>query len=351
MAVAVEEERPAMKDPQTPTVHVRELLRKRSSVERFSLAFVGPTASTDLVAAGVNVVKNTPRTWPLVEVVDRSIEPPEGRLISSLVVQAMKIAHERGKRIFVFAHRRGYAPAFRCVKCRALRSCPECQSRWGRGSSCDRCGFQTDACTECGAKRFEPLGAGVERVSEEVHRALGLEKSSPLVAVGTEADLAGSPAVDIAVVVDGDGLMAAPHYRSRERALQVMVRVARLVERGRGNRLIVQTNHPSDPVIAALRRGDSADFITHEFRERYRLALPPAGEVIVIETSAPAQGLEELAAERRAEVFGPAPAGKRFRWLIQGGDLHGLRIGLRALVHEWRQAGIKVRVDADPREM
>ena len=169
--------------------------------------------------------------------------------------------------------------------------------------------------------------------------------------VGTEADLAGASPVDLAVVVDGDGLMSAPHYRSRERALQVMVRVARLVERGRGNRLIVQTNHPTDPVISALRRGDSTEFITHEFRERYRLALPPTGEVIVVETSAPTEGLQELAAERRAEVFGPAPAGKRFRWLIQGGDLHGLRIGLRSLVHEWRQAGIQVRVDADPREM
>ena len=141
IAVAIEEERPAMKDPQTPTVHVRELLRKRSSVERFSMAFIGPTASTDLVAAGVNIIKDAPRTWPLVEVVDRSIEPPEGRLISTLVVAAMKIAHQRGKRLFVFAHRRGYAPAFRCVKCRVLRTCPECDSRWGRGATCDRCGF------------------------------------------------------------------------------------------------------------------------------------------------------------------------------------------------------------------
>ncbi len=354
LAVVVEEERPAMKEPQTPTLHVREVLRKRAAVERFVLAFMGPAPSTDLLAAGVSAVPTSNRLWPLVEVIDRSQEPPEGRLISPRAAAALRSAFERDKRIFVFAHRRGYAPAFRCVRCRTVRRCRECDARLGREPKCERCGHVAEACSRCGGERFEPLGAGVERVAERVRRVLGLDSAAShpgRVAVGTEADLAGAEAVDLALVVDGDGLISAPHYRAAERALQIMVRVARLVERGRGNRLIVQTHHPSDAVIAALRHGDASEFMATQLEERSRLGLPPAGQVIVVETSEPIEGLEALAAERHADVFGPASAGHGYRWLIQGRDLRGFRVGLRPAVHEWRQAGIKVRVDADPRDL
>ncbi|MBT8199126.1 MAG: hypothetical protein KJO36_01290 [Acidimicrobiia bacterium] len=355
IAIAVEEERPAMKEPQTPTMHVREVLRKRATVEKFALAFVGSTASTDLLDAGVGVVATSTRLWPLVEVIDRSEEPPEGRLLSPSGTRALTHAFNSGKRLFVFAHRRGYAPAFRCVQCRAVRTCSSCEARLGRGPVCERCGYESDACTTCKGVRFEPLGAGVERIAEHVGRVLDIDLSEPghekRVSVGSEADLAAATGVDLALIVDADGLIAAPHYRARERSLQVMVRVARLVERGRGNRLIVQTSHPLDPVIVALRRGDASEFMLEQLAERARLVLPPAGEVLVVETSEPTDELSDLAAERGVELFGPAPAGHGFRWLAQGRDLRAFRIGLRDVIHTWRQKGITVRVDADPRDL
>ncbi len=355
IAIAIEEERPAMKEPQTPTLHVREVLRKRAAIEKFAMAYVGPSASTDLIAAGVRVVTTSTRLWPLVEVVDRSEEPPDGRLLSPAATSALRNAFKGGKRLFVFAHRRGYAPAFRCVQCRAVRTCPSCEARLGRGSTCERCGNESGACSRCGGDRFEPLGAGVDRIAERVGRMLDADPSQSTyrrqVSVGTEADLAAASSVDLALVVDADGLISAPHYRARERALQVMIRVARLVERGRGNRLIVQTSHPSDPVVVALRRGDASEFMMDQFEERARLVLPPAGEVLVVETSDPTEELPGLAAARGVDVFGPAPAGHGFRWLVQGRDLRAFRIGLRDVVHTWRQNGITVRVDADPRDL
>ncbi|RPI22436.1 MAG: hypothetical protein EHM57_05310, partial [Actinobacteria bacterium] len=57
MAVVVEEGRPAMKAKQTPTLHVREVLRRRSTVERFQLAFLGPVPTLEALAAGVDVVE------------------------------------------------------------------------------------------------------------------------------------------------------------------------------------------------------------------------------------------------------------------------------------------------------
>ncbi len=355
ISIAVEEERPAMKEPQTPTMHVREVLRKRATVEKFALAFLGPTASTDLLNAGVGVVITSTRLWPLVEVVDRSAEPPEGRLLSPSGTRALKHAYENGKRVFVFAHRRGYAPAFRCVQCRTVRTCSACEARLGRGTACERCGQESGVCAACHGARFEPLGAGVDRIAEHVGRVLDIDLSESgaenRVFVGSEADLAEANGVDVALIVDADGLIAAPHYRARERSLQIMVRVARLVERGRGNRLIVQTSHPLDPVIVALRRGDASEFMMEQLSERARLMLPPAGEVLVVETSEPTDELPELADQRDVDLFGPAPAGHGYRWLAQGRDLRAFRIGLRDVIHTWRQRGITVRVDADPRDL
>jgi hypothetical protein len=50
----------------------------------------------------------------------------------------------------------------------------------------------------------------------------------------------------------------------------------------------------------------------------------------------------------RADVHGPSERGGRARWLLQGRDLQGPRLMLRRLVQDWRDAGMRVRVDADP---
>ena len=81
--------------------------------------------------------------------------------------------------------------------------------------------------------------------------------------------------------------------------------------------------------------------------------MPPSGEVLVIEldtTGAADADIRELAADR-AEVFGPAEHAQRHRWLVQGSDLRPFRIGLRRLVHRWRDQGTRVRIDVDPLDL
>ncbi len=171
--------------------------------------------------------------------------------------------------------------------------------------------------------------------------------------VGTERDLPSARGVDLAVVVDADGLIHAPNYRAGEDALRLLARVAETVGPGSGRRAIVQTGRPEDPVITALRHGDPLKYLDEVVAARAATRLPPIGEVLVVELDN-AQGadrqLRDLA-EGRAEVFGPAPAGERQRWMVQGTDLRPLRIGLRSLVQEWRDGGRRVRVDVDPLDL
>ena len=116
---------------------------------------------------------------------------------------------------------------------------------------------------------------------------------------------------------------------------------------------MIQTGRPDDPVIGALRHGDPMKLLTAILDERAATRLPPAGEVLVVEldVAGAADGeIRELAGDR-AEVFGPAEHAGRHRWLVQGSDLRAFRVGLRRLVHSWRDAGVRVRIDVDPLEL
>jgi primosomal protein N' (replication factor Y) len=169
--------------------------------------------------------------------------------------------------------------------------------------------------------------------------------------VGTERDLADLGTVDLTVVVDADGLLRAPHYRAVEDGLRLLARVASAAGPGRGRRMLVQTADPRHPALEALRRADPLPLLQAEAAVRAEAGFPPSGEIIVVEVGSAPEGADaalRAGVDGRAEVHGPARRGGRDRWLLQGRDLHGPRVMLRRLVQDWRDAGARVRVDADP---
>lgn len=355
--VVVEEGRRSMKDRQTPTVHVRELVIQRIRRQRIGAVFCGPTPSLEVVASGVPRLRPPGRRlWPLVEVIDRNDEPPGSGLLTDRVRRALQLVVRAGGRAFVYAHRRGYAAATRCVACKRVRRCIRCGSRPDPGESCGRCGTALGPCTDCGGDRFEPLGAGVGRVVESCSRVVGAERcgvhpTGLPVAVGTERDLVDLEPFDLVVLVDIDGLIFGTNYRAAEEALRIGVRLATRVAPGGGHRLQVQTSSPDHPVVAALRSGTPEPFYRHELEMRRRFGYPPFGQLLTVELRGAPRPEEDEVIRRvddRATVLGPAVTVDGLRWLVQGEDLTAFRIGLRRVVQRWRDAGLTVRIDADP---
>jgi hypothetical protein len=84
------------------------------------------------------------------------------------------------------------------------------------------------------------------------------------------------------------------------------------------------------------------------------MGYPPASEILVVEIRGEARDadreLRELL-EGEGTLLGPAatPSGKR--WLVQGGTLGPVKLGLRPLVQRWRDAGATVRIDVDPLDL
>jgi len=352
LAVVLEEGRRAYKSPQTPTYHVRDVLRRRAAVERFGLLMTGSVPTTEALSTGVEILRFDRRIWPLLEIVDRTAEDFGSGTVGRRARLAIGALGDGGT-VFVLVPRRG--GSFRCVRCRELRRCPTCLAMLDRTGTCARCDTTYPACLSCGGKRFEALSGGVTRVVDELDRVfpgrVGVAGKVRSITVGTERDLVGLEPVDLVVVVDPDLALLAPNYRADEEALRLLARAVLAARPGRGRRALIQTSIPGHPALAALSDGDPLPYLNNVLEERGRSGFPPVGELIAVETDAENATpiLEESTAG--AVLLGPAPEGERQRWLIQGRDLSQVRIRLRSAIQHLRDGGARVRVDADPLDL
>ncbi|UCG40343.1 MAG: hypothetical protein JSV07_07795, partial [Acidimicrobiia bacterium] len=355
VAVVLDEQRRSHKDRQSPTLHPRTILSHRARAEGFRFLTTGPVPSSEVAAAGTPII-GSGRRWARVEVVDRTEEPPGRGVLSDRVKAALHGVVRSGGTAAVFTHRKGYAPSFRCTSCRTLRRCSSCGTAATEAAICQRCGGSLAACAECGGAAFEPLGAAAGRVRDVVARLIGPDAvggtgDGRAISVVTEADLVALPPVDLLVVVDADGLILGPHFRSAEAALALLARLARLVRAGSGSRLMVQTAIADHDVIDALRIGDPSGFLEEEATRRRAAGYPPFGDLVVVEVRGEGSFLDDelaLFEGAGAIVFGPLSVRSGTRWLLQGRDLGRAKRHLRDALRRLRDGGSAVRVDVDP---
>ena len=355
IVVVVEDGRRVMRSPGTPTLSVRDVMIHRSESEGFPLVFHGPVPTLEVLARSARIEAPPQRQWPMVEVVDRTEDPPGGGLLTQRTKLAIAAAVDDGDSVFVLVGSRGYAPAFRCARCGEIRRCAACGSAASNDHACRRCGRTLGPCAACGSGQFHALGAGIGKIVDDISGVVpatqvGKSEDHPRVTVGTERDLIGIHDVGLAVAVDIDGLTMAPHYRAAEDGLRLVVRLAQTVRRGAGRRCMIQTAHINQPAIDALVRGRSEDFLVSELEIRERFGFPPVGSLIAIETdgSHDVGSLLEDQVSPHATVMGPAPVGESMRWLLQARDLEPARLALRSILGTLRSRGAKVRIDVDP---
>jgi primosomal protein N' len=198
----------------------------------------------------------------------------------------------------------------------------------------------------------------VPRVVEEINHRFGGGVSTAApgeapILVGTERDLAGLGAVSLAVATSADALARGGGYRAPEEALRQLARLGTIVRKGRGHRMLVQTDTPGSALITALRRADPVPYLESVLVARAKEGFPPASEMLALEVRGriPEDVEAEIAALGADQVLGPMVIeddGRR--WLISG-DLTRVRQRLRGIIGVWREKGSTVRVDADPIDM
>ncbi len=341
-------------------------------------------------------------TLPTIEIVDLRDEQPErGRWLAPRLVAEMKLRLERGEQSLLFLNRRGYAPLTLCRNCGYRFQCPNCtawlvEHRLSRRLACHHCGHEVpvpEACPECATPDcLVACGPGVERIADEVAELLpdarvavvtsdtlnGPEKISAFVEaaenrlidviVGTQLVTKGYhfPELTLVGVVDADLGLEGGDLRAGERTYQQIAQVAGRAGRGeKPGEVLIQTRHPTAPVIAALAAGDRDAFYAAETESRRDAGAPPFGRWAAIIVSSEDEAEARSAARAIGGtspnlpdvlILGPAPAPMA---LLRGRYRYRLLINARRsaqvqdIIREWLgglnfPASVRVGIDIDP---
>lgn len=321
---------------------------------------------------------------------------------SGLLVQEVENSLGRGEQIILLRNRRGYSPQLLCRACGENMPCEDCglPKNYHRREDrliCHYCGGHVQAprvCPECGEDALRPIGAGTERVEEEVQKRFPAARVDVLdrdatrrvggaaavlerfrsgrtdILIGTQMISKGHhfPNVALAAVLTADSYLGFPDFRASERSYALLTQLAGRAGRGeRPGRFVIQTYHPDHYAIQAVLNQDDEAFASHEMRFRRTFHYPPFTRMVqlVVRDRNRDRGrsrIEELAAAARrhrlaagVRFSGPAPAplerlkGQwRFQFLMRSASGADVRNLARAVAPA---PPADLTVDVDPQDL
>jgi primosomal protein N' (replication factor Y) (superfamily II helicase) len=339
------------------------------------------------------------RPLPPVQVVDMRGGVP-GPLHPTTREAFGEVAGQGGKAILLI-NRRGWSTHLTCRSCGHAWECPNCDvslvlHRDG-GLRCHHCGHaetKPHSCPECSSVTIARVGSGTQRVEAELAEMLApleifrldsdsaasrghaevlsrFESADSGVLVGTQMVAKGHdfPDVTLSVILDADGALRLPDFRSEERTFALITQLAGRSGRGEaGGRVLVQALATGAPSIRHAARHDSAGFLAGELERRRALRYPPFSHLIEIglagadeaRVESSAETMRGLVAERISaddELLGPAPLfrlrGKhRRRLLIKSERRHqtvtAVREAVASAVRDRALRELAISVDVDP---
>jgi primosomal protein N' (replication factor Y) len=339
------------------------------------------------------------RGLPPVEIVDMRGGVP-GPLHPATRRAFSEVARQGGKAILLI-NRRGWSTHLTCRSCGHAWECPHCDvslvlHRDG-GLRCHHCGHaepKPQACPECSSVTIARVGSGTQRVEAELAELLApleifrldsdsaasrghaevlsrFEAAGSGVLVGTQMVAKGHdfPDVTLSVILDADGALRLPDFRSEERTFALITQLAGRSGRGEaGGRVLVQALSTGAPSIRYAARHDSAGFLADELERRRALRYPPFSHLVEVALAGEdearversAETVRELVADRISaddELLGPAPLfrlrGKhRRRLLLKSERRHetvsAVRDAVATAVRDRALRELSISVDVDP---
>mgnify|MGYP002622551954 CR=1 FL=1 len=418
LIVIDEEHETSFKQNSTPRYHTREVARERARREGVPLILGSATPTLEsLVRAtrGGDLLLSLPerverRPMPPVVIVDTRNDPyiTKGQSIGRALQAAMKRALDDGGQVILFLNLRGYSTVLWCYSCGAGVMCPECDVTltWHRDRNrvvCHSCDFtapRPSGCLHCGAPALKYLGAGTQRLEQEVqakfpeHRIARMDSDAMRkrgshdtvlnafrngaidILLGTQMIAKGLdfPNVTLVGVVDADTVLHQPDLRAAERTFQLIAQVAGRTGRGpKGGRVLVQTMCPDEPVIRSAAKHDYLGFAQRELDQRRELLLPPfwslarvilrgRAEDVVQADARRLAGLVRDAAESSGasvRIAGPAPAPLlklkglyRHHFRLQAEQPEEIQELWRRVSDQMRPSqGVELVIDVDPLDL
>lgn len=276
---------------------------------------------------------------PFIELINMSDLKRKNQVKNSFsepLLEAIEEGKNAGKQSILFQNRKGFVPIIVCNNCGWSAKCISCDISLTYYKSsdllkCNYCGYTrkpAQSCAACGSTHLEMNGFGTERIEEELglllpqlkierfdqdstrgkhaqHRLVNeFEDGEIDVLVGTQMVTKGLDfaALSVVGVIDADQLLNFPHFRSFERAFQLLTQVAgrsgRREERGR---VIIQTHKPEHTILQDVINHDYLRFYTGELADREKFKYPPFYKLIELNIKSKEVDNLDLSAEILAQ--------------------------------------------------
>jgi primosomal protein N' (replication factor Y) (superfamily II helicase) len=257
---------------------------------------------------------------PEVVIVDAKEEAKQRQLQShftSVLLDELKAALERGEQAILFQNRRGYAPTLRCITCGWHAECIHCDvsmtyHKFRHNLQCHYCGYSTalaTTCPACGGIDLKLQGFGTQKIEDELKIYLpdattgrldydavrtkdahvriinDFEERRLQLLVGTQMVTKGLDFENVGIVgvLSADQLLQFPDFRSSERGFQLITQVAgRAGRRGKRGKVIVQAMNVAHPVLREVLDNDFQAFYSREIMERKSFHYPPFSRLIKV---------------------------------------------------------------------
>ena len=257
---------------------------------------------------------------PEVVVIDAKEELKNKKMQShftSVLIDELKAALERGEQAILFQNRRGYSPTYRCLDCDWHSECINCDvsltyHKFHNKLKCHYCGYQSDLpdkCPGCGGSNLNLLGFGTEKIEDELkiffpdasiarmdletarskkslNRIINdFEEGRINILVGTQMVTKGLDFDNVGIVgvLSADQLLQFPDFRSTERAFQLMVQVSgRAGRKQKQGKVLIQAFNTAHPVLKEVIESNYKEFFEREIAERHDFNYPPFQKLIKV---------------------------------------------------------------------
>ena len=282
----------------------------------------------------------------------------DAALIGPDLRRELEATISRNEQAVLFINRRGSARMAVCIDCGYVPECQNCSvaltyhSRNGR-LMCHHCGFSIPlehTCPVCGSEHIRLVGAGTQKVEEELYalfpdvRVIRMDadtttgrttheklldsfaKGGADILLGTQMVAKGLDFDNVTLVgvLDADLSLYCGDYHAQERTFSLLAQVVgRAGRRNKPGRAVIQTYHPDHPVILTAAAQDYQSFFEYEIKSREALKAPPFDDLFVFQVSAVQENdalraalriagilvkaMQERYADLQTPVLGPAP--------------------------------------------
>jgi len=229
---------------------------------------------------------------------------------SSVLVAQVGKALENKEQVILFQNRRGFSLRLECESCNWMPSCRNCDVTLVYHKSqdllrCHYCGYSVNIpqiCPSCKGTDLKMKGFGTEKVEEELgilfpeariarmdldttrsknaYRKIldDFDRKDVDILVGTQMVTKGLDFENVSTVciLNADSILSFPDFRAAERGFQLMAQVSgRSGRKNKRGKVIIQTNHPDNPVILDVVHHDFLAMYNTQLLDRRKFKYPP----------------------------------------------------------------------------